>query len=398
MMKLTVQFFFVFVLFSLLFSCGSEEKEAPITEIAFEWKIVDSLDFKYLGNPILADVDASGGRAIFYDFASSNILITDLEGNLVSEFNKTEDTPDSYGFMTNLPGFFKEDQISVMGIAGVFIYDLEGNMVQRIKHPEALGGAAFMALSGKSMEKISLGGKEYILSKSVRGRETFPGEPKFYEVFRALELIDTETGESTEIIPFEEGSLFKNGLGYWESDYMPAFEARNEKIYIALGGEGVLRVYNLRDGEAVLDTAIRLSIPNFQVIEGNELSTFQEGTIMLEGGVPSIQNIHIVEDKILLPYYAGMDSQTSEELDELWMSGAEEEAEIAYEQAEREVPKGVLIFDLSTLTYLGRLEMPEKAPSPSFASAGDFLWMEKPASEEVEEDFVRLYKVKISEK
>lgn len=397
-MKKPVRYLFVSLLASFIISCSSEEKVEQTEELTFEWEFVDSLDFEYLGNPILADIHMAGEKAVFYDFASSNILITDLDGNLVSEFNKTEDTPDSYGFMMNLPGFFDQNQISVMGMAGIFLYDMEGNMITRIKHPESIGGAAFMALAGKSMEKINLGGKDYILSKSVRGRETFPGEPRFYDLYRALELVDTESGESIEMIPFEEGSLFKNGLGYWESDYMPAFEARDEKIYIAMGGEGILRVYEMENGMAILDTAIQLTIPNFQPIEGNDLSSFQEGSITIEGGVASIRNIHIVDDKIVLPYYAGMEAQKSQELEELWMSGAEEEAEIAYEQAEREIEKGVLIFDLKTLQYLGRLAMPEMAPSPAFASSGNFLWMEKPASEEVEEDFVRIYKVKLIQK
>ncbi|MHA7130990.1 hypothetical protein [Algoriphagus namhaensis] len=397
-MKKTVHYLFVSLLASLIISCSSEEKVEQTEELSFEWEFVDSLDFEYLGNPILADIHMAGDKALFYDFASANILITDLKGNLVSEFNKTEDTPDSYGFMMNLPGFFKADQISVMGMAGIFLYDLEGNMITRVKHPESIGGAAFMAMAGKSMEKINLGGKDYILSKSVRGRDSYPGETRFYDLYRALELVDPDSGESTEMIPFEDGTLFKNGLGYWESDYMPAFEAKDEKIYIAMGGEGILRVYEMENGQAVLDTAIQLTIPNFQPIEGNDLSTFEKGSITIEGGVSSIRNIHIVDGKLVLPYYAGMDPKKSEELEQLWMSGAEEEAELAYEQAEREIPKGALIFDLETLAYLGRLAMPEKAPSPAFASSGDFLWMEKPASEEVEEDFVRIYQVKVVQK
>lgn len=120
-----------------------------------------------------------------------------------------------------------------------------------------------MSFLGKGMETATVNGKQYLLSKSVRTRETFPGEQKFYDSFRALELIDIEDEKFIEIVPFEQGSQFLDGNGYFESDYAPALEAAEGKLYIALGGEQRLNVYDLRPEGAELDTVVMLDLPGF---------------------------------------------------------------------------------------------------------------------------------------
>jgi len=389
------------VLAIVIWSCSSdsENTSSDTSEaITYEWQIVDSLDFEYLGDPVLGAVNEAANRAAFYNYAESNILISDLDGNLMAEFKKNEDTPDSYGFMLELPGFFDNESITVLGMSGVFIYDLEGNLITKIDHPESIGGAAFMSKVGKTIKTTSFGGKDYILSKSMRSHDSYPGEMKFYEDFKALELIDVESGESTEIVPFPEGSQFLNGMGYFLSDYEPAYTAKGNKLYVVLGGEPILHALTLSESGATYDTLINLNIPDFEEIEGKELSAFSEGSITVTGSTPAIRDIHLVDGKILLPYYAGMDPKKLEEVMGMYESGQQEEAEERYRQYEREVSKGVLIYDEESLEYLGLIEMDEKTPSVSFASDGDFLWMQKPASEEVEEDFRRIYKVKIVEK
>ncbi|MDN3203082.1 hypothetical protein [Algoriphagus sediminis] len=382
----------------LICSCSTDSENTssdPSEAISYEWEIVDSLDFEYLGDPILGAVNESANRAVFYNYAESNILISDLEGNLIAEFKKNEDTPDSYGFMLELPGFFDNESITVLGMSGVFIYDLEGNLITKIDHPESIGGAAFMSKVGKTIKTTSFGGKDYILSKSMRSHDSYPGEMKFYEDFKALELIDVESGESTEIVPFPEGSQFLNGMGYFLSDYEPAYTAKGNKLYVVLGGEPILHALTLSESGATYDTLINLNIPDFEEIEGKELSAFSEGSITVTGSTPAIRDIHLVDGKILLPYYAGMNPAKMEEVMGIFESGDQEEAERIFEQYEEEVSRGVLVFDQNSLEYLGEIKMNDKLPSVTFASDGDFLWMQKAASEEVEEDFRRIYKVKI---
>ncbi|WP_075350572.1 hypothetical protein [Algoriphagus marinus] len=384
---------------SLFSSCEkSAESDFESTPTSYSLELLDSLDLEILGDPLIADVSADASKFLFYDFASSDIITTDKKGEILSRFSKKEDTPDAYGFMMEVPGFFKSNQIVVMGMKGIFLYDLEGNMIQKIDHPESVGIAGFMTFPGKSTESTQLDGKDYLLSKSVRSHDSFQGEMKFYTSFKALELIDPESNTIKEIVPFEEGSMFLNGTGYYESDYSPAFESKDGKLYISLGAEQKLYVYDLSPEGTLLDTMVSFSIPGYEPLEPKDFSEFSEGSVTLNGSTPAIRNIHLVDGKILAQYYPGMDPEKLKEAEALWEQGKAEEAGALYEKLEAELPQGILIFDQKTLKLEADIPFPKGVNRAGFTSGGGYLWMEKAANEEEEEDFLRIYKVKLVQK
>lgn len=391
---------FPLYLLLLILFCSCAERGIKEQEIStsYSFEIIDSLDLKILGDPMITDVSPKADLFAFYDFAGSEFIITDGSGTILNRFSKKEDTPDSYGFLMEFPGFLNENQIALVGMRGIFIYDLEGNMIKKLSHPETLGGAGFMSFSGKGIETVTLNGKQYLLSKSVRTRETFPGEQKFYNSFRALELIDIEEEKFIEIVPFEQGSQFLDGNGYFESDYAPALEAAEGKLYIALGGEQRLNVYDLSPEAAKLDTVVMLDLPGFGKLPVTPRAEFAEGTVIIKGGTPAIRNIHIVDGKILMQYYGGIPEEKMKELEALYSSGSEEEAELLYEKIESEVNQGILILDQKTLEVIGNLDFPGGVNLSGFASGGGFLWMEKAPNKEEEEDFLRIYKVQLEKK
>jgi len=395
-MKSLFKIYLLFLVFAT-FSCA--EKSETITEpTSYSLEILDSLDLHILGDPIIADVKSDGSKFLFYDFASMGLIITDEKGEIQSNFSKKEDTPDAYGFLMEVPGFFGSNQIAIVGMKGIFLYDYEGNLIQNCNHPESLGGAGFMAMPGKHTESTVLNGMDFLLTKSVRSRDSFQGEIKFYNTFKALEIVDSKSGEFTEIVPFEEGSMFLNGTGYFESDYSPAFESTNGKLYVSLGAEQKLHVYNLSLEGASLDTTISFSIPDFGTLEPKDLSEFSEGTVTINGSTPAIRNIHLIDDKILLHYYPGIDPEKMKEAELLWEQGKPDEAGELYEKLEAELDQGVLIFDQKTLKQEGNILLPNGLNRGGFTSANGFLWMEKAANEEEEEDFLRIYKMKLVEK
>jgi hypothetical protein len=300
--------------------------------------------------------------------------------------------------MMEVPGFFDSNQIVVVGMKGLFLYDYEGNLLQNLDHPESLGGAGFMAMPGKNTESTVLNGMDFLITKSVRSRDSFQGEMKFYNTFKALELVDPESGKFTEMVPFEEGSMFLNGTGYFESDYSPAFESNEGKLYVSLGAEQKLHVYNLSTEGASLDTTISFTIPGFGTLESKDFSEFSEGTITINGGTPAIRNIHLVDGKILLHYYPGMDPEKMKEAELLWEQGKPEEAEELYNKLEAELDQGILVFDQKTLKEEGNIILPNSLNRGGFTSANGFLWIEKAANEEEEEDFLRIYKMKLVQK
>ncbi|GAB2611682.1 hypothetical protein [Belliella aquatica] len=389
----------MYLLGALIFcSCTRPKEVKQEITTSYSFEVIDSLDLNILGDPLIIDISPKADLVVFYDYANEEFIIADFLGNIVNRFSKKGDNPDSFGFLMELPGFINDNQLALAGMKGIFIYDLEGNMIKKLAHPESLGGAGFMTFSGKGIETVLIDGKQYLLSKSVRTRDTFAGEQKFYDNFRAIELIDIEAEEFIEIVPFEQNSQFLDGNGYFESDYAPAFEAKDEKLYIALGAEQRLNIYSLSSEGAKLDTIVKLTIPGFEKLPITSRSEFSKGTITINGGTPAIRNIHIVDGKILIQYYCGIPEDRMDELEVLWNSGDEEESERLYDQVENEVIQGVLILDQNTLEVIGNLEYPNKVNKSGFASGGGYLWMEKAPNDEEEEDFLRIYKVKLAEK
>lgn len=57
--------------------------------------------------------------------------------------------------------------------------------------------------------------------------------------------------------------------------------------------------------------------------------------------------------------------------------------------------KGILVLDRKNLHIVGNVPFPEGVNKAGFASGAGYLWMERSGSIEQEEDFLRIYKVKL---
>ncbi|WP_439489246.1 hypothetical protein [Algoriphagus sp.] len=387
-----------FCLISLISSCTEKKEQVVQEKKSYEWSLVDSLDLEFLGSPMLADISPDGSQLLFFDYISAQILVSDTKGDIIHSFSKEDDTPDSYGYLIERPGFYGNDHLAAYGRLGLFLYNLNGEMTKKIPHPETIGGSGSTISIGKSTETVSIQNKIYVLPKSIRPRNSNPGKQEFYDTYRALELVDIDGEYMIEIIPFEEGSHFLNGKGFIQSDYTPAFEAKDSKLYFVHGGDPQLYVYHLSPKGAKLDTTIQLDIQGFRKPEGKDRAEFQEGHVEIRGGSASIRNIHILGDLLLLDFYSGQDPQKAKEAEAMWEAGDEEGAKALYQQIEENTPKGTLLYDLEDLSYIGSVSPPEKTGSRTYASGGGFAWFQKLPDPDVEEDFLRVYKMKLAEK
>lgn len=391
---------FLPIIFILIqFSCGSSQEEGKTDSVSSEWNWnkIDSADIKLLGSPMIGDVSSDGEKILIYDFPGEEILVTDNSGEIINRWKKNEDTPDSYGFMMGLPGFVGKNQVAIVGMRGFFIYDLQGNLQKKLDHAEAIGGAAFMARPGGSIKTVEINGQTHLLFKSLRGNDSYPGEQAFYDRFKAVELLNIETGEFIPVGKFEEGSRFLDGMGYIESDYMPAYTSDGQNLWLALGNEPIIRQYAIEGDSARLVKSKTLVISEFERIIGRPRSTFDPGSIMVDGSTATIRQLFHWEDKLILSYYTGIDAQTMQELEQIWESGDEEAASAAYEKAEAEVKKGIFILDASSLEVIAEVPYPDNVNTEGFLVANGSIWFEKPASEEVEEDFLRIYQFQLTQ-
>ena len=391
--------FLLVFLISSFFACSSsnnsEDFKTENTPIELSFELVDSLSIDILGNPVMSSVNESGSLFSFYDFSSSEILVIDSKGTILNRFSKTEDTPDSYGFMLDFPVIWGTDRLIQIGMNGVFIFDLEGNMIKKIPHPEPIGGAASMHIVGKSSKIAKLKGQEFLLMKSSRSRDTFAGEQKFYDTYNALDLLNTETGEMTELGPFEPESKFLDGKGYIQSDYAPAFSAEDNKLYLSHGSEPKMYVYELFETNASLDTTISLIIPDFFEVEGKDRSEFSKGGVSVSIANAAIRNIFVQNGKIFIHYDPGVDPILMEEARAFFRQGKRDEGNAIYKKASSKSIPGILVYDESSLELLGKINFPTGTNTGGFMADKEFLYFQRSPDPDIEEDFLRIYKMKI---
>ncbi|SFT99126.1 hypothetical protein SAMN04489724_3225 [Algoriphagus locisalis] len=381
-----------------IFSCENKETITETTPIELSFDLVDSLDLTILGDPIMASVNNTGTLVSFYDFPSSETIITNTQGDVQNQFSKKEDTPDAYGFKLELPILWGEDRVILIGLKGIFIYDLAGNLIKKIDHAETMGSAGSMSFPGLTAKIISIEGKEHLLTKSFRSRDTYPGEQKFYDTYKAVELVNLETGEMQDFGSFEPESKFLDGMGYVQSDYAPAYDVSSGKLYLSHGSDPRLYIYDFSAKEAKLDTAIHLDIPDFYEVEGLPRSEFSPGSVTINGGTAAIRNIIVQSGRILVHYYPGIDPKIMEEAMGLWNAGQEEEGEALYSKAQAKAKPGIMVFDEKDYSYLGTLDFPAGINKEGFMADKESLYFQRTPDPEVEEDFLRVYKMKLTEK
>lgn len=397
-MKYIHTYLFTVSLAIIIISCAENPEKVNPSQIEYSWELVDSLNIDILGNPIMASVNESGSLFSFYDFPSSQILVTDSTGSILHRFSKTEDTPDNFGFMLDFPVIWGMKRVVQIGMNGIFIYDLEGNMIKKIDHPEALGGAATLQIIGKTSKIANIHEQEYILMKSTRTRDTYAGEQKFYDTYKALDLVNPETGEMTEMGAFESESKFLDGKGYIQSDYEPAFATEGNKLYLSHGAEPKMYVYELSGTNATLDTIISLNIPNFFEVEGKDRSEFSAGSVSVSMATAAIRNIFVQKGKIFIHYDPGVDPVIMEEVRSLFRAGKEDEGNTIYQKASSNSVPGILIYEEASLDFLSKIDFPNGTNSGGFLADKEFIYFQRTPPEEVEEDFLRIYKMKLIEK
>ncbi|MEB2778235.1 hypothetical protein SYJ56_23190 [Algoriphagus sp. D3-2-R+10] len=198
--------------------------------------------------------------------------------------------------------------------------------------------------------------------------------------------------------PFEPGSKFLDGMGYVQSDYAPAYSVNSGKLYLSHGSDPTLYIYDFSAKEAKLDTAIHLAIPDFYEVEGIPRSEFSPGSVTINGGTAAIRNILVLNGKILVHYYPGIDPKIIEEARSLWSAGKEEEGNAIYSKASAETEPGIMLFDEKSLSYLGTLDFLAGTNTGGFMADEDFLYFQRVPAEDVEEDFLRIYKMNLVEK
>lgn len=381
-----------------VWSCSPTKEEAIDTSDARNWEfeLVDSLQFNYLGAPIFADAEFE--KVLFFDSQRQEFIILDEKGNLVSQFTKTGDAPDTFGFNLLLPSFLSENEIMMPGTLGIFIFDLEGNFKKKIAYPEPQSGGVFVNTPGKSLDHFYYQNKNLIVGPSFRTNNLSFGDKEFYLLYKGLEIQDPETGEARAYAPFREGSRFLDGLGYINSDFDPVFAINGQGAFIAFAGEPILHHYSWESDSLTWKKSTPLELPDFGNITGKpleQLKGIQASTNLITA---AIKKVVTWNDLVLIQFWPGFSTEESESISELYQSGKEDEAKLRMENFYKNRKMGMAVVDPKNSQQLGSISFPDKVDARGFVKDGDDFWFVKKFNPDQEEDFIRLYRYQLVEK
>lgn len=64
----------------IFYGCADPKKKEQEISTSFSFEVINSLDLKIIGNPMLVNVSPKANRFIFYDYPSKEFVFTDASG------------------------------------------------------------------------------------------------------------------------------------------------------------------------------------------------------------------------------------------------------------------------------------------------------------------------------
>ncbi|SIO13043.1 hypothetical protein [Algoriphagus halophilus] len=365
----------------------SEEKVAEQTSIPLpsqnlEFEIYDSLVVDHLGNLTLMDISPDGSTFLLQDQGSNDILVINGQGEILYQYNNSEDGPNSYINKSGKALFINNEEYLIPTTMNLVQYKLSGELLNTFK-PEFSGSANLIVSSSKSVIKQ---GENYFFK--IQGR--YPEQNDLVNS-RNLEKVNVNTGEYQPIIPIPKSSKFANPEANFAGfDYYPVFDVDQDSLYFIFRNEPNLYTFSLSN----LDSpAFTKTIPFEEFIERNSSQGLENGGFnirdLLLGSINDLKKMESGE--FLIFYTSGLTDQEAEEA----MSGVSSDFNQIFENADKVNTTGYVIFDGQAVSKL--IEKNELLSNLAKFVSRDEIWFNLNFSE-VENDYSVIYKTRIVQK
>ena len=390
------QIILISILFVLCVACieSSDENVSNIQSNKYTGiEVVDSIMFDYLGEAELWDVSPDGNKLLLRDWQRKEFLIVNTEGDLVNSFVKDGDVIDNPGFLLMAASFHDENTILAGSVKGIFYFDLEGQMLNKITYTDVPEVNIFYSSAGFHFQNIELNGKNYLLGPSLTPNEFTKMEQDYYKTRKSISMIDLDSGNIKGMINLDSDSRFFDGKVYEMSHVYTYFKVVDDKLWVVHAGDPRLLVYELeKPFKKVMD--IPLNLLGLDYPEGVPPQAAEPRSITMDSSIGGIKGIQIVGDKVALLYYQGMKQEIKDEIEPLWATDQDKASEL-WENAAKKIDYRIQIYNKNG-EFEGDFLFPKAFRSYVFIGTEDgALWLSKAANEEEEEDFVTFYKAKL---
>ena len=372
-----------------LISCkpSTEEKTDSIWSLV----LVDSLQVEHLGEMMLLDISPNHELFLTADYPKETYYLIDKEGEILSEINKSGDRPDSFGYAFSNMSFWDDNTIFVIGSKGLKWYDIEGSETKFVPLNPDYKLKGILRNTGGGPILLQDQGNTKILYRggAVKGKRTEPG---YLEKIRGGTLIDPETFDLEHVFPLEKDSRFFDGKFYDDGDLYSRLVLGKEFIYVTYDANPILYAYE-KTYPHKLSFKKELKLINVNLSEGIP-TEYVDWDLFVETSKGGIRSLQADNKYVYLMYFEGLPKERIAEIDQLYdidenKAQAEEEAEVSKRE------KRMKIFTLEG-EELTDIKLPVFLDSYwGFIARDGFLYFNKAANSEIEEDFYTLYKVQL---
>lgn len=383
-MKNTALFLFLLL---CIFSCSEGENKSNENPDNLTLTKVDSIQVPYLGLLNLMDIHPQSGRVLLFDQQAGTLVVGDFEGNQVAEFNKNRDAPDSYGAYPLGAGKFSKDgnSFTIISNQGVYTYDLQGNLINGGKH-KVEEMPAFSGRPAVDMEFYWVGDK--ILTTGA-GRTKFDrNTTEFYENYTSLAWFDTLERNVAQFFYLDETSFFRNGKAHDISHMIPRMTADKEHIYLIQGIEPALNIHSIEVPYEKI-TRFPLHIADYHFNQGLPFSEADPRMISPDIFSGLFENLKVTDQYILTSFFPGVPELDQDKFENLgWIELLPRLREV--------YPHRMLVMDKKG-NKLKEIVIPTEFNTRQWLERDGYLWFLETVNLEEEEDFAKIYKVKLGE-
>ncbi len=385
-MKNTALFLFLLL---LIISCSEGDNKSNENPDNLTLTKIDSIQVPYIMGILgLMDVHPQSGKVLLFNQKNSAIVIGDFEGGEPIEIIKEAEGPDSFGRFPLGAGKFNEDgkSFTIISNQGVYTYDLEGNLIQGGKHQREKM-PAFSGRATVDQEFYWVGNK--ILTPATGWGEFPRNTPEFYENYTSLAWFDTTERNVEQFMYLDETSFFRNGKAHDLPHIMPRVAADKQHIYLIQGVEPALNIYDIEEPYQKLKR-IPINLPDYHFNQGQDFNEADPRMISFDPFTGVFENIKLTEKHILVSFFPGvpsLDQAKFENVDYMELLGRLREV----------YPHRMMVMDLEG-NKLTEIEIPQDFDTRQWLVRGEDLWFLAKVNLDEEEDFVKIYKVKLGEK
>ncbi|WP_157466055.1 hypothetical protein [Belliella baltica] len=383
-MKNTALFLFLLV---FIISCSEGDNKSNENPDNLNLTKVDSIQIPYLGLLNLMDVHPESGKVLLFNQQMGTLVVGGFEGNQVEEFAKNTDSPDSYGSFPLGAGKFSEDgeRFTIISNQGVYTYDLQGNLIQGGKHQVE----EMPAFSGRASVDMEFYWVEHKILTTGAGRTQYQrNTPEFYENYTSLAWFDTTARKVERFFYLDETSFFRNGKAHDIAHMIPRMTADKDHIYLIQGIEPALNIHSIQAPYEKI-TRVPLNIADYTFNQGQPFAEADPRMINPDIFTGIFENLKVTDEYILVSFFPGVPELDQDKYENMGWQELLPKLAVDY-------PKRMLVMDKQG-NMLKEIPIPKEFNTRQWLERDGYLYFLASINLEEEEDFVKIYKVKLGE-